>query len=368
MSHDPSGCGCGHGAAATADAETTRVGSWRELARFAAERFTPVELVRSERLKVVLACFEPGQEIPVHRPDVDLVLVTLEGRGSLLAGGEPVPLEPGSLGFVPAGRPRGIRAETRMVVLHVASPPPGPADAAALARAAGRELDLRGRPEEERLGDLRAAFDALEEGESIRLLSERDPRPLFRALDRERAGLFLWIPSAAAGGVHAAQAVRLKPKETETSINEYFTRDHDEIDAHLSYLRWDLAAAARGEGPGPAALAEQFELFDRRLERHIRWEEEILFPEVEAKDDRLAQGPGRVMRMEHREIRLGKTMVRELLADPARAAKAAEILEEVVSVLVGHNQKEENVYYPLSEQIFGPAEAADLLARVRALR
>jgi len=50
-------------------------------AGFQPDRFTPVVIAQMERVKVILACFEPGQFIPVHRPNVDLVGVVLEGEG-----------------------------------------------------------------------------------------------------------------------------------------------------------------------------------------------------------------------------------------------------------------------------------------------
>jgi quercetin dioxygenase-like cupin family protein len=53
---------------------------------FQPSRFNPVVLAESERTKVILACFEPGQFIPVHHPRVDLTLVVLDGEGTMVAG------------------------------------------------------------------------------------------------------------------------------------------------------------------------------------------------------------------------------------------------------------------------------------------
>ena len=116
--------------------------TWREHVAFRPERFNPIELARTPNTKVVLACFESGQFIPVHRPGVDLVLLVLEGSGRFADDAGEHPLEAGSLAFVPAGGQRGIRADTRMVVLHVVTPPPTEADhqgvAAGLKRGAWR--------------------------------------------------------------------------------------------------------------------------------------------------------------------------------------------------------------------------------------
>ena len=96
--------------------------------KFRPERFNGIALAGSERVKVILACFEPGQFIPVHHPGVDLTLVILEGEGVLVAGDREERIGPGALSFIPSGEARGVKAETRMVALHVVSPPPTDAD------------------------------------------------------------------------------------------------------------------------------------------------------------------------------------------------------------------------------------------------
>lgn len=54
--------------------------SYQQAATFTGQRFNPVVLTENERVKVILACFEPGQFIPVHQPGVDLTLTILEGK------------------------------------------------------------------------------------------------------------------------------------------------------------------------------------------------------------------------------------------------------------------------------------------------
>ena len=98
--------------------------SYREAVAFEPQRFNPVVLAESEKTRVILACFEPGQFIPVHRPGVDLTLVVLEGKGQIVAGEQEARVGPGAVAFVPAGEARGIQAETRMMLLHVVTAPP----------------------------------------------------------------------------------------------------------------------------------------------------------------------------------------------------------------------------------------------------
>lgn len=104
------------------------VGRGLELAQFAGGGFGRRVLFSNHRLKVVLAAFEPGQEIPVHAPEVDLVMSILEGLGDVRAGDQIHSVKAGDIVIIPAGSERGVRARTRLVALHVVSPPPTEAD------------------------------------------------------------------------------------------------------------------------------------------------------------------------------------------------------------------------------------------------
>lgn len=98
--------------------------SYRDAAAFRPERFNPVLVAAGAHIKAVLTCLEPGQFIPVHRPGVDMALIVLEGEGEMVAGEAREAVHAGSLVFVPAGEARGVKAETRLVALHVVGPPP----------------------------------------------------------------------------------------------------------------------------------------------------------------------------------------------------------------------------------------------------
>lgn len=235
---------------------------------------------------------------------------------------------------------------------------------------ASSDLDLRTLPPEARPDALLGRFDPLPEQGSVVLLSDVDPRPLFDVLEDRRKGRFLWIDQGPERGVTRVEVIRLRPKETETGVNEFYSRDHDEIDVYLNYVRRELALAVENRRAPAAWAVEYFDIFDRRLSLHIRWEEEILFPAVESKDRQLESGPGRVLRWEHREILNARDRVsvglHGDLSAPGRVQQAAWDLESLINVLVPHNHKEENIYYPLSDQVFTPAEQSDILGRTRA--
>src|SRR5262252_6418981 len=100
------------------------LGSYRDVIAFRAERFNPVLVAAGAHMKVVLTCLDVGQFIPVPRPGVDMVLLVLDGDGQVVAGDGQEPVHAGSVVFVPAGEARGLKAETRLIALHVVSPPP----------------------------------------------------------------------------------------------------------------------------------------------------------------------------------------------------------------------------------------------------
>lgn len=137
------------------------------------------------------------------------------------------------------------------------------------------------------------------------------------------------------------------------TISAFFENDHREIDAILERTAFD----------SPSALSN-FSAFNARLERHIRWEEELLFPAVAAKAPPLAMGPIRVMKLEHQAIREHKAAtLAALKAGDAASAKAHS--EAMVQVLTGHNHKEEAVLYPACDQMLA-SEAQALLAKLGA--
>lgn len=231
------------------------------------------------------------------------------------------------------------------------------------------ELDLRTLPPESAADAVLSRFDALPLDGSLVLFSGDDPRGLFEMLLERRPGVFGWHPYETSPGCHKVEVIRYCPKASETSLSEFYGRDHDEIDAFLVYLRRDLDVARKAGTAAPESAPRYCETFIRRLRLHIRWEEEILFPSVEAKEPRLADGPGRVMRWEHRQILelIGRLQpaVHAACSEPATVTTALRILDELLDVLVIHNQKEESIYYPASEQVLMPEEQEVVMARTR---
>ena len=114
-----------------------------EKAAFDPARFSPKPLFQSPEMKVIQAAFRPGQFIPVHTPDVHVVLFVLSGEGEVVAGDERRPVREGDMVVVPRKVARGVKVKTDMVVLHVVSPSPTEADHGDMAaRIARGEFEL----------------------------------------------------------------------------------------------------------------------------------------------------------------------------------------------------------------------------------
>jgi iron-sulfur cluster repair protein YtfE (RIC family) len=103
-----------------------------------------------------------------------------------------------------------------------------------------------------------------------------------------------------------------------------------------------------------------FERFQAAMAHHLAMEEEILFPAFEARTGN-SMGPTQVMRMEHEQMR-------SLLQDMASAVAASNQsrylgLSETLNMLMQqHNLKEENMLYPMSDQVLGGEREAVIQA------
>mgnify|MGYP000185731797 FL=1 len=93
------------------------------------DRFSAVEVFRSDRMKVVCGYFEPGQFIPVHAPSSDVAIHVRSGTGVVRDGDAEHRVEAGDVVVVEADADRGVRAddETRLEAFLVTAPPPGDA-------------------------------------------------------------------------------------------------------------------------------------------------------------------------------------------------------------------------------------------------
>lgn len=135
------------------------------------------------------------------------------------------------------------------------------------------------------------------------------------------------------------------------TISACFEQDHDRLDMLFERFqqlkRSDFSKAK-----------EAFNDFMCGLQRHIVWEEDLLFPLWEEKTGMAEEGPTFVMRDEHRQI--GQQL--EALQAKVSAQNSDSDQEEqaLLTLLGSHNMKEERVLYPAIDQMTS-AEAREMV-------
>ncbi len=143
------------------------------------------------------------------------------------------------------------------------------------------------------------------------------------------------------------------------SISSYMQQDHVLIDGIAE------RAAASAQARDWAALAREGHEFLRRLRQHIEVEEQVLFPAFEQRTGMSAAGPSVQMREEHVQMQPILAQMQDAVAaqDGAGYLQAAKMLLEI---LVPHNQKEEQMMYPMLDDAMGQ-DAQALLADAKAM-
>ena len=148
-----------------------------------------------------------------------------------------------------------------------------------------------------------------------------------------------------------------------STIGNFLGRDHRMCDD-----LYTLAEARVATRNWPRANAD-FADFRQCLEHHLRLEEAVLFPALEACMGHNC-GPTSVMRDEHRQMR---ELVRRMAAPIAGQLRDDffDLAHALRMLMRQHNLKEENVLYPMAERLLvGSSEAmlrqlmqTDLLAQ-----
>src|SRR5512143_2469892 len=138
---------------------------------------------------------------------------------------------------------------------------------------APRVIDVRTLQGPHRCELVLAEFDSLAPGESLVAVSDHVPQKLLRHLQADRKGQFEWCPLEAGPERFRTLVTRRDAERgTERGVSEALTWDHDRLDG-LEQRAFELFAG--GDVQGAVATWTDF-VFG--LRRHIRFEEEILFP------------------------------------------------------------------------------------------
>ncbi len=134
------------------------------------------------------------------------------------------------------------------------------------------------------------------------------------------------------------------------SVAEVLAAEHRQCDDHFAAA--EQAAHARDF----TACRLHFAQFQAAMDRHFHKEEDALFPAFEQATGN-TMGPTRVMRLEHQQIR-------DVLAEISNALARSDLEEylgqaETLLILSQqHNIKEEQILYPMCDEILGAAAEA----------
>ena len=141
-------------------------------------------------------------------------------------------------------------------------------------------------------------------------------------------------------------------------ITELMVQDHERLDGLFKAFQ-DVKAR------DSAKARELFSEFKRGLQRHIVWEEEMLFPRFEEWSGMADGGPTAVMRLEHRRIKeLLDGIHDRVAAGQTDTDEQERVLKDMLMV---HNTKEESVLYPAIDRCVPEREAAELIRAMEAL-
>ena len=126
------------------------------------------------------------------------------------------------------------------------------------------------------------------------------------------------------------------------TITAFYEADHDRLDelfkTFQTLKRSDFAKAK-----------EAFKEFKVGLQRHIVWEEELLFPMWEEKTGMIEDGPTPMMRHEHSQIKQLLDAIHQKVEGLTPDTDQDE--QALVNLLSSHNRKEERALYPAIDNV-----------------
>ncbi len=142
------------------------------------------------------------------------------------------------------------------------------------------------------------------------------------------------------------------------TITAFYEQDHDRLDELFKTFqqlkRSDFTKAK-----------ESFKEFKVGLQRHIVWEEDILFPLWEKETGITEGGATSVMRAEHRQIEQQLEAIHGRVAEQDPNSDQAE--QALLNLLGSHNMKEERVLYPGIDRVTSAGERDTIFQNMKSI-
>lgn len=144
----------------------------------------------------------------------------------------------------------------------------------------------------------------------------------------------------------------------QNTITAFYEQDHDRLDELFKTFqqlkRSDFAKAK-----------ESFKEFKVGLQRHIVWEEDILFPLWEKETGITEGGATSVMRAEHRQIEQQLKAIHGRVSEQDPNSDHAE--QAMLNLLGSHNMKEERVLYPGIDRVTSAGERDTIFQNMKSI-
>ncbi len=142
------------------------------------------------------------------------------------------------------------------------------------------------------------------------------------------------------------------------TITTCYEKDHDRLDELFKTFhtmkRSDFAQAK-------AAFKE----FKMGLQRHIVWEEELLFPIWEEKTGMIEDGPTPMMRHEHSQIKQLLDVIHQKVEGQNLDTDQEE--QALLQLLGSHNRKEERALYPAIDNVTSAEERTTVFSNMKSI-
>src|SRR6185437_6772298 len=142
------------------------------------------------------------------------------------------------------------------------------------------------------------------------------------------------------------------------TVTAFYRKDHDRLDDLFKVFqtskRSDFAKAK-----------EAFKEFKVGLQRHIVWEEELLFPMWEEKTGMIEDGPTPMMRFEHSQIRQLLDAIHQKVEGQNLETDQDE--QTLVNLLSSHNRKEERALYPAIDNVTSADERTTVFSNMNSI-
>ncbi len=142
------------------------------------------------------------------------------------------------------------------------------------------------------------------------------------------------------------------------TITAFYEQDHDRLDEFFKtfqQLKWSDFPKAK----------DAFKEFKFGLQRHIVWEEEILFPLWEKETGITEGGATSVMRTEHRQIGQQLEAIHQKVVDQNPDSDQEE--QALLNLLGSHNMKEERVLYPGIDRVTSAIDRAAVFQKMESI-